>query len=107
MKKQRNDSTEAWNKRVSKTGMSARNLVLALENAGAAGIIQSNWSRGFGVNKIFSANTKKVPQIDISLEDYGLLYRLAQSGHTPKISVRSESKEKGIVPTFNTIATIK
>jgi Iap family predicted aminopeptidase len=67
----------------------------------------SYWSRGFGVNKIFGAKTKKVPTIDIALEDYGLLYRLAESGKAPKISVRADSKEKGMVPTFNTIAEIK
>ncbi len=107
MKKERNELTDAWSKRISKTGYNVRSLSIALENAGAAGIIQSNWSRGFGVNKIFSAYTKKVPQIDIALEDYGLLYRLAQSGTVPKIAVRADSKDKGIVPTFNTIAEIR
>ena len=45
--------------------------------------------------------------MDIALEDYGLLYRLTESGIKPKISVRADSKELGIVPTFNTIAEIK
>src|SRR5690606_13731603 len=60
-----------------------------------------------GVNKIFGANTKKVPTVDLSLEDYGMLYRLAESGHTPRISVKADSKELGMVPTFNTVAEIK
>ena len=79
----------------------------ALEKAGAAGVVMSYWSNGFGVNKIFGANTTKVPTIDISLEDYGLLYRLTEGGQKPKISVRADSKELGLVPTFNTIAEIK
>jgi carboxypeptidase Q len=107
MKKERDAQTEAWRKRLSKTGLAAKDLARALENAGAVGIIQSLWSNGFGVNKIFGANTKKIPTIDISLEDYGLVYRLTESGQKPKLSVRADSKEKGIVPTYNTVAEIK
>jgi len=107
MKKERDLQTEAWTKRIAKTGLNARSLPAALEKAGAAGIVMSYWSKGFGANKIFGANTKKIPTVDISLEDYGLLYRLAESGNTPKISVRADAKELGVVPTFNTIAEIK
>ena len=107
MKKERDAQTEAWTKRISKTGYTARTLPAALEKAGAAGVVASLWSKGFGANKIFGAATKKIPTVDISLEDYGLLYRLAESGHTPKISVRGDSKETGVVPTFNTIGEIK
>jgi carboxypeptidase Q len=78
-----------------------------LENAGAAGILTNNWSAGFGVDKIFAAYTKIVPTVDISLEDYGMLYRLSESGNKPVISIHCESKELGVVPTFNTIAEIK
>jgi hypothetical protein len=107
MKKDRDAQTLAWRIRLAKTGLAARDLALALENAGAAGVIQSLWSNGFGVNKIFGANTKKVPTIDLSLEDYGMLYRLTESGQKPRISVRADSKERGVVPTFNTMAEIK
>jgi carboxypeptidase Q len=107
MKEERRLQAAAWSKRISNTGMNARNLALALEKAGAAGLVQSNWSQGFGVNKIFSANTKKIPTVDIALEDYGLLFRLTESGQKPRISVRADSKELGVVPTFNTIAEIK
>lgn len=107
MKKDRDAQTEAWTKRIAKTGYTLKTLPVALEKAGAAGVVASYWSKGFGANKIFGANTKKVPTVDIALEDYGLLFRLAESGHTPKISVRADSKENGVVPTFNTIAEIK
>ncbi|MFD2521718.1 M20/M25/M40 family metallo-hydrolase [Emticicia soli] len=107
MKAERTAQTDAWTKRVSKTGYNTRTLPLALEKAGAVGIVMSYWSRGFGANKIFGANTKTIPTVDISLEDYGLLYRLTESGKKPKISVRADSKELGVVPTFNTIAEIK
>lgn len=107
MKTERNAQTEAWTKRISKTGYTNRTLPVALEKAGAVGVVMCYWSKGFGVNKIFGANTKKVPTIDLSVEDYGLLYRLTESGVKPKISVRADSKESGMVPTFNTIAEIK
>lgn len=107
MKKERSEQTDAWRKRMSKIGLNAKNLALALEKAGAAGVVASNWSNGFGVNKIFGANTTKIPTVDISLEDYGLLYRLTESGQKPKMSVRADSKELGMMPTFNTLAEIK
>lgn len=107
MKKERTAQTEAWQKRIAKTGYTNRTLQVALEKAGAVGIIASNWSAGFGVNKIFSAYTSKIPTVDIALEDYSLLYRLAEAGDNPKISVRTDSKERGVVPTFNTIAEIR
>ena len=107
MKSERSEATRAWRQRISKTGHNAKSLALALEQAGAAGIIGSNWSAGFGVNKIFGANTTKIPTVDIALEDYGLLYRLTESGVKPEISIRADSRRLGMVPTFNTIAEIK
>ncbi|MFD2512302.1 M20/M25/M40 family metallo-hydrolase [Pontibacter locisalis] len=107
MKKERDAQTKAWRERISKTGYSTRTLPQALEKAGAAGVLISNWSGGFGVNKIFSASTKKIPTIDMSLEDYGMLYRMVEHGDKPKISIKTEAKELGKVPTFNTIAEIK
>ncbi|MFO7720519.1 MAG: M20/M25/M40 family metallo-hydrolase [Gillisia sp.] len=107
MKADREEQTNAWRERIGKTGYNGRSLPQALENAGAVGIITLNWSRGFGANKVFSASTKKIPTIDLSLEDYGMVYRLAESGNKPKLRIVAESKELGVVPAFNTIATIK
>jgi carboxypeptidase Q len=107
MKADRAELTTNWRNRIKKAGYTARTIPVALENAGAVGILTNNWSAGFGVDKIFSAYTKKVPTVDIALEDYGLLYRLSESGKKPMVSVHTESKELGVVPTFNTIAEIK
>ncbi len=107
MKAARKVQTDAWTDRMRKTGKTARTLPAILEKAGASGIVASNWSRGFGVNKIFQARTSKIPTIDVSLEDYGMIYRLLESGVKPKISVRTDSKDLGIVPAYNTIAEIK
>ena len=106
MKKERDDLEEAWSQKIRATGYNSRNINEALEAAGAIGVIQSRWSNGFGANKIFSANTKKIPVVDLSLEDYGMLYRMVEHGGNPILKVVAESKELGRVPTFNTIATI-
>lgn len=107
MKKERADQTTDWRERIRKTGYTTASLPRALDSIGAAGILQSLWSQGFGANKIFGTTTKKAPVLDISLEDYGLVYRLAEHGDKPMISVRADSKEMGTVPVFNTIAEIR
>jgi len=107
LKKERAEQTEAWRKRIGKTGYSSRMLPIILEKAGAVGILTNGWSNGWGVDKIFNAYTSKVPTVDIALEDYGSLYRLVESGANPIISIRTDSKDLGTVPNFNTIAEIK
>ena len=107
MKEQRTAATDNWNARIKKSGYNTRTLPVALEKAGAAGIVGSYWSAGFGVDKIFGAYTKTIPSVDVMQEDYGLLYRLVESGADPKISVHVESKERGAVPTFNVVAGIR
>ncbi len=107
MQKERDSLTVEWRKKIEATGVSSRSLPRILEEAGAAGILECYWSREFGSNKIFGARTTTVPSLDISLEDYGVLYRLAENGHKPRIKVETDSKDLGTVPTFNTIAEIK
>jgi len=107
LQEERTALQRSWNARIRATGVSARDLPLRLEEAGAAGILTSNWSSGYGVNKIFNARTKKVPTLDLSCEDYGLLYRLAVHNQSPKIRVNAEAEFLGDQPTFNTIAEIK
>ncbi len=106
MKQERQEQTRDWRQNIRNTGYNSRNINQALEKAGAAGILQSRWSNAFGANKIFSANTEAIPVIDLSLEDYGMVYRLAQNGGNPELKVVALSRELGRVPTFNTIATI-
>ncbi len=106
MKTERSAQEKAWRENIRKTGYTSSTLKKALEKVGAVGIAQSRWSNGFGANKIFSAGTDKIPVVDLSLEDYGMLYRMVESGSQPQIKIVAESKELGEVPTFNTIATI-
>src|SRR5688572_31225163 len=55
MRAARTAAQEAWTQRVARTGLAARDLPVALEQAGAAGVFTHQWSSGWGVDKIFSA----------------------------------------------------
>lgn len=107
MKEERSEASKAWNENMRNTGYSSRTIHEALENAGAVGLISSYWSRGFGVSKIFSARTKNIPTVDLELEDYSMVYRLAARGQKPVLNITAQSKDLGEQPTFNTIAEIK
>jgi len=106
MEQKRQEATRDWRNRIEATGHNQRSMAEALEEAGAAGIVISNWSQGFGTNRVFGAHTENIPTIDILLEDYGMLYRMVKSGADPEIRVNAQSKDHGVVPTFNTIAEI-
>lgn len=107
MKAERDAAEKEWNENMDRTGYDRRSIIGALEEAGAAALVSSYWSKGFGVNKIFSARTKKIPTIDMALEDYAMIYRMVEYGDKPQIKIVAKSKELGNVPTFNTIAEIK
>ena len=79
-----------------------------LEDAGAAGAITLTWSRGWGVNKIFGSPTDRIPTIDLSCEDYGLLYRLAVNNQGPRMSLTANAEiGRSDVPMFNVIAELR
>ena len=107
MKSEREATTKAWKENLERSGYNFRSIILPLEKAGAVGIVDNNWSKGFGVDKIFGARTKKIPTVDLDLEDYTMLYRMVEHGDNPKIKVVAQSKDLGMVPTLNTIATIE
>lgn len=107
MKAEQRAVSSAWNRNLRTAGLNGRTLPPALEEAGAVGILASYWSRGFGVNKIFSSRTKDIPTIDIGLEDYGTLHRMVAHGDKPVLRVDAQSEDLGMVPTFNTIAMIE
>jgi hypothetical protein len=78
-----------------------------LEQAGALGTLHSRWSNDIGVNKIFGTTTETMPTIDLSCEDYGLVYRLAERNQSPVIRVEADAEFLGDVPVFNTIGEIR
>ena len=104
---QRNAARAAWQQRVRATGMNLNALRIALEDAGALGFVHSNWSNETGINKIFTAVTKKAPAVDLSCEDYGLVFRLAEHSQGPVLRVAAEGEHLGDTPVFNVVAEIK
>jgi len=98
---------EAWANSIKVTGYTNNTLPEVLEKNGAAALAISNWTGIMGANRIFGAKTKKIPMLDISNEDYGMLYRLAANGVYPKLKVDTQSKHNGTTDTFNIIGEIK
>ena len=94
----------SWAERLSTLGQNPHGR---LEDAGALAVITSRWSEGWGVNKIFDAGTQQAVALDLSCEDYGLLYRLASNGQGPRVRIQAESEDLGTVPMFNTLAEIR
>lgn len=85
-----------------------RAVQLRLDSAGAAGIVTSLWSGGWGVDKIFGANAPRVPTVDLSCEDYGLVHRLASNRQGPRLRLVAESQATpSEVPMFNVVAEIR
>jgi hypothetical protein len=108
MQNDRRLGSQAWAQRLSRTGQSNRVLPLRLEAAGAKGIVQSNWSNGWGVNKIFNARTRTIPTVDLSCEDYGLVFRLTDRNQNPVLRITADAEFTGDdTPVFNTIAEVR
>jgi len=79
-----------------------------LESAGVIGVGTLTWSGGWGVNKIFAANTQRAPSVDLSCEDYGLLHRLATNNQGPRVRLTAESHAtRAEVPMFNVVAELR
>ena len=79
---------------------------MRLQDAGALGIGTLNWSGGWGANRIFDSRTREIPTFELSCEDYGLVFRLAENDQGPLLRVHFEAEFLGEVPVYNTIATI-
>jgi hypothetical protein len=107
MREQREAAEAAWRSRVEKTGYNPRTLPAALEAAGAAGILTSEWPNGYGVRRVFQARTEQVPTLSLSCEDYGLVARLADRNQGPVLRAQAEAEFLGEVPAINTIAEIQ
>ena len=105
LQQERTQHQRSYRQRMALLG--GRGAARRLEEAGAVGIITSRWSGGWGVNKIFSAASESIPSIDLSCEDYGLVFRLAAHHQGPRLRMHAEAEALGIVPQFNVIAELK
>lgn len=77
-----------------------------VDSLGAAGTLESRWSGGWGVNKVFATNNKRAAALDVSCEDYGLLFRLLENGSQVALRINAEAEITGEVPQYNVIAEI-
>lgn len=108
MKSSREAGRRAWNDRLRRVGAPrVSDVTAAIEQAGALGILTSRWSGGWGVNKVFSTSTQLIPALDLSCEDYGLVFRLAEHGQMPRIRLHAESEFLGDRPVFSVIAELR
>jgi len=95
-----------WGERVGPLGRNQDEVEVLLDGSGVAGILSSRWSNGWGVNKVFDTPAERVVSLDISCEDYGLLYRMAVRGEEPVLRVDADSEDLGMNPLFNVIAEL-
>ena len=107
MQESRAAERQAWAARIRNSAGNQRLLEIALDSAGAAGILQSTWSGGWGTHRIFNASTEHAPVVDLDCEDYGLVARLAQNHDGPVVQLAADAQFLGDVPVFNTVAEIR
>jgi hypothetical protein len=103
----RMEARRAWQARVTSIAGNPRLLQLALDSAGAAGLLTTTWTGGWGTDRIFNTWTQRAPVMDLSCEDYGLVSRLAVNRQGPVVQLVAESMNLPDVPVFNTLAEIK
>jgi carboxypeptidase Q len=99
-----------WSRSLRMTGSAdARNrdLHTQLEQAGAAGVVTSQWPGSYGTTRVFNAYNRATPTFELSCEDYGLVYRLAVNGQEPTVRLTAEAENRGEVPVFNVIGEIR
>ena len=82
-------------------------LGMRMEQAGIAGMINSRPKDGWGSYEVFETYNTRAPAITLSCEDYGLVYRLTESGTNPRIRMNLDAELLGERPVFNTVASIR
>ncbi len=103
----RHDSAQsAWQANLERAGTNWEGLVQAIESAEGAGVILSQWSRGWGTFRVHRSPSATVPSFHLSCEDYGLLARLAREGHDPVIEAVNEPRTGPPDSVANVIAEI-
>ena len=104
---QRQANLRDYGARLRAFGNNRGNLDRKLQEAGAAGVVTSTWSGGWGVNKIFGSNTDQIPSVDLSCEDYGLVWRLASNNQGPRLRLNADAEARPDQPMFNVIAELR
>lgn len=103
---QRQATRREWLQRVRAFG-GPQQVARRLQEAGAAAVVSSLWSGGWGVNKIFGSQTDRIPSVDLSCEDYGLVWRLARNNQGPRLRLTADAEARPDQPMFNVVAELK
>jgi carboxypeptidase Q len=82
-------------------------LGMRMEQAGIAGIITSRSKDAWGTIEVFETYNVRAPAIALSCEDYGLVFRLTESGAKPQIRMNLDAELLGEQPIYNTVAMIR
>ncbi|WP_118976800.1 M28 family peptidase [Taibaiella koreensis] len=104
---QKEKALNAWSDGLKAMGTNTNKIQTQLEAAGAAALVSSYWTGGWSSNRIFGTKTKKIPHVDVRMEDYQMLCRFVQRGITPRLQIATTSKHLGPMPAQNTLAEIK
>ena len=109
MVRERTSLRDAWPtaRRSVASGLDAKALAKRLEDAGALGIITSRWTGGWGVTRVFRAQTRVVPTFELSCEDYGLVFRLTERNQGAAVRLTAEAEFLGEVPVFNVLGEVR
>ncbi|HEU4748872.1 MAG TPA: M28 family peptidase, partial [Gemmatimonadaceae bacterium] len=107
LRKERSAAREAWIRRIRRSGLRGRQILERLADAGALGTLTPLWSGGWGADKTGSAATEKIPELALSCEDYGLVFRLAERNQGPVLRVNANAEFLGEVPVSNVIAELR
>jgi len=107
MRAEREAAREAFDASMESVGMSQKEIALAVEAAGALGVVTSNWTGVPGTTRVFSAFTREVPTLELSCEDFGLVHRLAENGQGPVLRVTAEAEYLGEIPVYNVVGRIE
>lgn len=95
--------TSDWNRRVEAAG----DRYAWPKEAGVAGVISTYWSHYPGIDKVFGSAKQQVPTIDVTCEDYNLLFRLAERHQGPRVRLNASSEFLGEMPVNNVVAEIR
>ncbi|MCU0619077.1 MAG: M20/M25/M40 family metallo-hydrolase [Gemmatimonadaceae bacterium] len=95
----------AWNERNVRTQGVAYQEKLA--EAGALGVVGMQHSGYPGVNKVFGSTRQKVVTLELSCEDYGLVFRMAEKNQGPRLRVTAQGEFLGEQPASNTFGEIR
>jgi hypothetical protein len=96
----------SWRRRLSGLRVQPSQVEVLLAGAGAAGVVTSEWTGGWGTQRVHDAFGIPVPVVDVTCEDFGLLHRLASRGQGPVIRVDATAQFTGAGNAMNTVAVI-